>query len=40
MNKLNYLIPRKATLPQPFKVTELVTINRYEYIEKIFDVKY
>ncbi|MFR1675189.1 MAG: hypothetical protein ACLSVP_00680 [Fusobacterium sp.] len=40
MNKLNYLIPKRATLPQPFKVIELATINRDEYIEKIFDVKY
>lgn len=34
MNKLNYLIPRRATLPKPFKVIELATINRDEYIEK------
>ena len=34
MNKLNYLIPRKATLPKPFEVIELATINRDEYIEK------
>ena len=34
MNKLNYLIPIRATLPQPFKVIELATINRDEYIEK------